>query len=92
MVSIYEEDEDSEIEGLIGDLPRVEYPKDLYDARKAKFQDQIHEHQRRRKKPGCPFMALVILLSLSGIGFIVYKVFTTVLFQAITGMLWVVGS
>lgn len=45
-----EEKEDSEIEGLLGDIPKEEYPKKLLDERREKFRKQIRDHNKKVEK------------------------------------------
>lgn len=69
------EEEDSQIEGLLGDIPPVEYPKHLFDQRKAEFLDQA-SRMRGRKKPGCPLFGL---MSLGMIGLVVWTIYLIVI-------------
>lgn len=47
-----EEQEDSQLEGLIGDTPSEEYPIEMLQNRRSKFIMSIP----KKKKPGCPLL------------------------------------
>lgn len=68
-----EEKEDSQLEGLLGDIPDVEYPRDLFDARRAKFVTSV----RKAKKPGCPLFGIMMLSIITLVGWTSYLIITS---------------
>lgn len=59
-----EEVEDSELEGMIQDIPAGDYPPDLLAARRAEYVT-LARTTRRDKKPGCRLLSVMTIGILS---------------------------
>ena len=59
-----EHEEDSQIEGVLGDLGRIgpEYDHEKQAAQKEKFLKRAVK--MKKKKPGCPFAILILVLKI----------------------------
>lgn len=69
-----EEVEDSELEGMIGDIPVVDYDPKLMAARRESFRRDILRRREQRKKP-CSLFVLLFLLIPTFVGLILNWIF-----------------
>lgn len=79
---------DDDLKKAIDDLKKntPDYNPGMKFATRAEFKTLI----RKNRKPGCPFMIVAGLLSLFGIGFGVYFVYTHILVAIMEGFMWVI--
>lgn len=83
------ENEDSEIEGMLGDLPQIEYPDHLLEQRREAFRDQIRE--QKSKKKGCPLALLTFLAIFGALSFVAYKVYTGIILEVASLYIWMLS-
>lgn len=83
------EREDSEIEGMIGDLPEIEYPNHLLEQRREAFRTQIR--QQKAKKKGCPLALLTLLATFGVLGLGVYWIYTGIILEAASLYMWMLS-
>ena len=86
------DDEDSQLEGALGDIPSADYPPDLLADRRATFQAQIRDAKDRQKK-GCRGLGIFLIAATLGLTlFLAYQAYTTIIYLATSGMFWVVAN
>lgn len=83
------ENEDSEIEGMIRDLPEIEYPDHLLEQRRAAFREQIRE--QKAKKKGCPLALLTLLATFGALGLGFYWIYTGIILKATSLYMWMLS-
>lgn len=83
------EHEDSEIEGMIRDLPEIEYPDHLLEQRREAFRTQIR--QQKSKKKGCHRALLTLLATFGVLGLGVYWIYTGIILKATSLYMWMLS-